>query len=120
MAKVKPFKSWDEVVTFALTLPETELGTSYGRPAVKVRGKAFVYPGREAGSFAVSSPLEEKAFLIETDPATFWETPHYRGWPAVLVRFGSKDRPRIELVIRRAWWDRASKAQRALQSAARP
>ena len=23
--------------------------------------------------------------LMETDPATFWETDHYRGWPAVLV-----------------------------------
>jgi len=107
-----PFTSWDEVVAFAMALPETELSTSYGRPAVKVRGKAFVYPGREQGSFAISSPLEEKEFLMETDPDTFWETPHYRGWPAVLVRFGSAERERIEAVIARAWWDRASKAQR--------
>jgi hypothetical protein len=49
---------------------------------------------------------------METDPATFWETAHYRGWPAVLVRFGRPDRERTERVIARAWWDRASKAQR--------
>lgn len=113
-------KDWDEVVAFALALPDTELSTSYGRPAVKVRGKAFVYPGREAGSFAVSTPLGEKDVLMETDPDTFWETPHYRGWPAVLVRFGSADRERIENVIRRAWWDRASKAQRAVFGSERP
>jgi hypothetical protein len=107
----KPFDSWDSVMAFALTLPGTEESTSYGRPAVRVRGKAFVYPGREKSSFAVASPLEEKEFLMETDPDTFWETPHYSGWPAVLVRFGSPERERIETVIRRAWWDRLGKAQ---------
>ena len=106
-------KDWDEAADFALSLPETELSTSYGRPAVKVRGKAFLYPGREKGSFAVASPLGDKELLMETDPETFWESDHYRGWPAVLVRFGSADRERIETVIARAWWDRASKAQRA-------
>ena len=106
-------KHWAEAAAYALMLPETELGTSYGKPAVKVNGKAFLYPGREPDSFAVASQLSEKELLIETDPATFWETPHYRGWPAVLVRFGSPDRDRIETVIRRAWWDRLKKAQRA-------
>jgi hypothetical protein len=48
---------------------------------------------------------------METDPDTFWQTDHYRGWPAVLVRFGSSDRERIETVIRRAWWDRLTKKQ---------
>ena len=106
-------KDWEEAAAFALTLPGTELGTSYGRPAVKVNGKAFLYPGREPDSFAVASPLGEKEVLMETDPGTFWETDHYRGWPAVLVRFGSAERDRIRTVIRRAWWDRLKKAQRA-------
>ena len=108
----RPFDDWEEVKAFSLSLPDTELSTSYGRPAVKLRGKAFVYPGREAGSFAIASPLDEKEMLMLTDPGTFWETPHYSGWPAVLVRFGSPERERIEAVITRAWWDRASKAQR--------
>ena len=100
-------------MAFALALPGTEESTSYGKPAVRVRGKAFVYPGREEGSFAIACPLEEKELLMETDPGTFWETAHYRGWPAVLVRFGSSDRERIELVIRRAWWDRLTKKEQA-------
>ena len=113
-------KDWDEVVAFALALPDTELSTSYGKPAVKVRGKAFVYPGREAGSFAVATPLGEKEILMETDPDSFWETPHYRGWPAVLVRFESDDPGRVARVIERAWWDRASRAQRTARGGARP
>ena len=115
----EPFRSWDEVAAFALALPDTQLSSSYGRPAVKVRGKAFVYPGREKGSFAVATPIGEKELLMETEPDTFWETAHYRGWPAVLVKFGSPSRERIEMVIERAWWDRASKAQRA-EFGARP
>ena len=103
---------WEDASSFALGLPGTELSTSYGKPAVQVNGKAFLYPGREAGSFAIASPLPEKELLIETDPDTFWETDHYRGWPAVLVRFGRPDRERIELVIKRAWWDKAPRALR--------
>ena len=111
MSPADSFDSWDSVMAFALTLPGTEQSTSWGAPTVRVRGKAFVYPGREQGSFAVASPIDEKELLMETDPSAFWETDHYRGWPAVLVRFGSADRERIETVIRRAWWDRLSKTQ---------
>ena len=67
MSKGPTFHNWDGVMAFALALPGAEESTSYGRPAVKVRGKAFVYPGREAGSFAISSPLEEKELQIERD-----------------------------------------------------
>jgi hypothetical protein len=110
--RTKPFETWAEVAAFALSLPDTEPSTSYGKAAVRVRGKAFIFPGREQGNFAVMSPLDEKELLMETEPDTFWETPHYSGYPAVLVRFDSPSRERIELVIQRAWWDRASKAQR--------
>ncbi|MDQ2879600.1 MAG: hypothetical protein M3R41_11070, partial [Pseudomonadota bacterium] len=55
---------------------------------------------------------EEKTILIETDPDTFWQTKHYEGWPGLLVRYGSNDPERIKRVITRAWWDKASQAQR--------
>lgn len=103
---------WDAVVTFALTLPDSYLDPFYGTPCPKVNKKAFVSPGREPGSFHVMCPHEEKAVLIETDPDTFWQTPHYEGWPGLLVHYGSADPDRVKNVIRRAWWDRASKTQR--------
>lgn len=112
-SSTEPFDGWDSVMAFALKLPGAEPSTSYGAPTVRIRGKPIVYPGRESGSFAIASPLVEKELPIETDPETFWETDHYRGWPAVLVRYGSADRERIETVIGRAWWDRTSKSQRS-------
>lgn len=105
--------SWEEVVAFACALPGVTMSPYYGVPCPKVNGKAFVSPGREAGSFHVAAPHEEKAVLLETDPDTFWQTPHYHNRPGLLVRFGSADPERVQAVIRRAWWDRATKAQRA-------
>lgn len=103
---------WDDVVAFALSLPDVEMASFYGTPAPKVNGKAIVGPSREPGSFYLPSTHGEKAILLETDPETFWETDHYRGWPGLLVRYG-RERERVEMLIRRAWWDRAKKPQRA-------
>ena len=105
---------WDAVVAFALTLPATQLSTSYGQPALKVDGKAFTSTGREPGSFHVRSPHEEKAILLDTDPDTFWQTAHYANWPGLLVRYGSADPERVELVLSRAWWDAAKAPTRKL------
>lgn len=93
---------WADAVAFALTLPDTELSTSYGSPAVKVasNGRAFLFTGREADtSFGLALDLDSVEMLIETDPDSFWQTPHYRGWPAVLVRFGSPDIDRVRAMI---------------------
>jgi hypothetical protein len=104
--------NWADVQAFALTLAGTELSTSYGQPAVKVGGRMFVSTGREPGSFHVRCPFEEKAVLIDTDPATFWQTPHYAAWPGLLVRYGNADLDRVRLVVARAWWDAITPAKR--------
>ena len=109
----RAFGAWRAVEAFALTLPDVEAGTSYGKPAVKMRSKmiaATTAPGVD--SFVLAVTLPEKELLLETDPDTFWETDHYRGWPAVLVRYGSEAGERIAALIARAWWDRATVAQR--------
>lgn len=108
---------WDAVVAYALSLPGTEASTSYRQPAAKVNGKLIVSTGHEPGSFHVAAPFEEKALLIETDPDTFWQTPHYENWPGLLVRYGSADPDRVRHVIARAWWDRLTKAQQKVHGA---
>ena len=94
---------WDDVVAFALSLPKSELSTSYGQPAVKVNGRAFLYTSREADtSFGLSMDLDTIEMLKETDPDTYWQTPHYEGWPGVLVRYGSADPERVRAMIERS------------------
>jgi hypothetical protein len=97
--------TFDEAVAFASTLPGTELSTSYGKPAVKVasNGRAFLFRGHEPEtSFAVAIDMDTIEILKATDPATFWQTPHYEGWPAVLIRCDSKDEERVREIIERA------------------
>ena len=97
--------TFDEAVAFALDLPGTELSTSYGKLAVKVasNGRAFLYPGREADtSFAVAIDLDTIEILKATDPDSFWQSAHYEGWPAVLVRYDSKDPKRVRELIERS------------------
>jgi hypothetical protein len=110
----EPIRCWDDAVAFALSLPGTELSTSYGKPAVKVNGRAFLYTGHEqASSFGVAIDLDTVEMLKETDPDTFWQSPHYEGWPAVLIRFDSADPERVRSVIERSRdWTAAKPAPR--------
>lgn len=104
---------WRDVVAIGLRLPAVEEGTSYGKPALKLNGKMLAAAtAPDPGSFVLRVGVEEKAVLIDTDPATFWETDHYRGWPAVLARYGTPAGERIAVLLARAWWDRATAAQR--------
>jgi hypothetical protein len=105
-------KDWAEVCATACALPDVEMSPHYGTPCPKVNGKAFCAPGREAGSFVLFVGGDEKAMLMETDPDTFWQTDHYRNYPAILARFGTDARERIVTYIERAWWDRAKRPQR--------
>jgi hypothetical protein len=106
--------TFDEAVAFALTLPGTELSTSYGKPAVKVaaNGRAFLFPSHEADtSFGIAIDLDTVDLLKETEPETYWQTPHYEGWPGVLVRYEATDEERVRDVIRRSRDWTAAKAK---------
>ena len=105
--------AWDDAVAYALSLPDTILSTSFGKPAVKVasNGRAFLYTGHEdTTSFGIAIDLDSVEMLKETDPDTFWQTPHYEGYPAVLIRYGSADPDRVKAMIERSReWTAAKK-----------
>jgi len=108
----EPLDSFAAAEAFALTLPGTERTTSYGKPAVGVaaNGRAFLFTGGEADtSFALAIDLDMIDLLKETEPETYWQSPHYEGWPAVLVRYDSPDPERVRDVIRQAHSQAAAK-----------
>lgn len=97
--------SWEAARDFALSLPGTELAKHYGKPAVKVsaNGRAFLGTGREADtSFVLHIDIATAEMLMATGPETFWQTPHYEGYGAVLVRYASPDPERVKGTIRLA------------------
>jgi hypothetical protein len=92
----------------AAGLAEVVTGTCYGTPALAVRGKAFARM-KEAGILVVMCALEEKEMLIELAPDLYFETNHYKGWPAMLVRLGViSDRELTQRLIA-AWRQKAPK-----------
>jgi hypothetical protein len=111
--------NWSDVVAMGTLLPGVETGTSYGRPALKVRGKAIAAAGKEPDHFVLMVALEELEVLIETEPQAFFQTDHYKGWPAVLARYTTADPARIAMLLERAWMRRASKAQRTARAGER-
>ncbi|MBB4617038.1 hypothetical protein [Sphingomonas abaci] len=106
-------RDWAEVAAAGLALPGVVEGASYGQPALRFRGATLAgTTAPDPGSFVLHVSLADKPVLIATDPDSFWETDHYRKWPAVLVRYGTGAGERIARLLARAWWDRATVAQR--------
>jgi len=97
--------SWDAVVAYALSLPDTELTTYYGGPAVKANDRAVITPGHEADSFCLHIDKAKVEMLMEIDPDTFWQTPHYAGYPALLVRYdtANAEMVRDQIAASRDW-----------------
>ena len=92
----------------AAKLPEVEASTSHGKSALKLRGK-FMAGVKEADVLVLMCPVEEKEMLIEAEPAIYFETDHYKGWPAVLVRLPNISQAELRHRLSRAWRMRAPK-----------
>jgi hypothetical protein len=126
---------WDDVRRIALGLPETSERTSRELATWCVREKGFVWerPLRPAdiralGDQAPTGPilgarvehLVAKEALLADDPEVFFTTPHFDGYPAVLVRLDRIAVEDLDEVIVEAWLARAPKrlAQAYLDEAA--
>ncbi len=115
---------WQHVRRVALSLPEASERSSRGRAQWRVREKLFVWerplrPGevRQLGSSAPDGPilgvrvesLGVKEALIAGDPAVFFTTPHFDGYPAVLVQLERIEHDELEELVVEAWLARAPK-----------
>jgi hypothetical protein len=116
--------SWDDVDRLALALPEAGGGSSYGNRAWTVKGKAFAWErplrrgDREAlGDAAPDGPilgarvehLIAKDALLADAPDVYFTTPHFDGYPAILVRLESIAVDELEELLAEAWLARAPK-----------
>ncbi len=93
-------------------LPGVEEAPSYGMPSLKVMGK-FLARVREPDVLVVMCALEEKEFLMQNDPAVYFETDHYKGWPAVLVRLSKIGDAELTHRLQIAWRRQAPKKLQA-------
>ena len=115
--------TWNEVRKVALALPDTTQTLSHGQRAWLVRMKFFVWerPLRRSdlkalGPTAPTGPilgirtagLEMKEAMLASNPAIYFTTPHFDGYPAVLARLPKLPVSVLRKVILEAWCARAS------------
>ena len=125
--------TWEQVRRIALRLPETSEQNRHGTAAWFVRDKAFAWerPLRKSDLEALGDRAPRGAILavrvehllakearLEAQPEVCFTTPHFDGFPAVLVRLGKAKAAELEEMLVEAWLARASKtlARRYLQS----
>lgn len=117
--------SWRDVRRYALALPGTsEERSASGTAAWLVNKKFFAWerPLRRSdlaalGDDAPTGPilgvrtadLDMKDVLLASDPGVFFTTPHFDGYPAVLIRLGTIAPTSLKPIIVEGWLARAPK-----------
>ena len=92
-----PADIFDTVRMVGLTLPDVEVTTRYdGSPVLKMRGIFMAglatHRSVEPETLVVRIGLEEREWLMEDAPETYYLTDYYRSYPLVLVRLSRIDR----------------------------
>ena len=115
---------WEDVRRIALSLPETSERPQWGNASWRVRNKSFVWerPLRQSdlkalGEDAPDGPilgarvehLVAKDALIADNQGVYFTTPHFDGYPAVLVRLENIGLDELEELTVEAWLARAPK-----------
>ena len=117
--------SLDDVRRLALALPETQERSSYGgAPAWAVKGRSFVWErplrGADLQALGAAAPagtvlgvsvadLGVKEALLADDGEVVFTTPHFDGYPAILVRLDRIAPEDLDELIVEAWLARAPK-----------
>jgi hypothetical protein len=114
--------AWDEVRRLALALPETDERESRGSRQWRVKDKMFVWerPLRRSdiealGEAAPDGPilgarvehLGAKEALLADSSGVYFTTPHFDGYPAILVQLDLISVAELEEVTVEAWLARA-------------
>ena len=97
--------TFDDVRRIALTLPGVEEGQWYGTPGLKVKAKGFTRLKEKMDDVIVLGvgTILERDFLLESDPAVFFITDHYRDYPALLIRLAAIDEEMLTELLTMAW-----------------
>lgn len=117
--------TWRDVRNYALALPGVAEATSGGGNAAWIVNKKFFAwerPLRPAdiaalGASAPKGPilgvrtqdLEMKEALLRSKSKVYFTTPHFDGYPAVLIRLDTISSKELKDVIEEAWLARAGK-----------
>jgi hypothetical protein len=113
--------TWDDIRAITAGLPATA-ETAEHQWRVRNKPLAWERPLRRSDREALGAAAPEgdilgvrvadvgvKEALIAEDPAVYFTTPHFDGYPAVLVRLGAIEPDELRDLLRDAWLTQAPK-----------
>jgi hypothetical protein len=114
--KVSGRSAFDRVRLVGLMLPDVEAATRYdGSPVLKLGGCFMAglatHHSAEPDTLVVRVGFEEREWLLEDAPETYYLTDYYRSYPLVLVRLSRVDRDALRDLLSVSWQLTAAKAR---------
>ena len=112
--------TFDLVREIGLALSDVAVGTMYGSPALKVRGRLLtclaINKSAEPDSLVVAIDFDQRSGMLADAPETYYLTDHYADYPVVLVRLSQirndeLRHTRMENVIRNWTYNDAQSAE---------
>ena len=105
-----PVVTWATIRKIALSLPEA-VEDPGERPGYRVRGKLFAWKSRDrdGGTLALRVDRDEKQLMLDSHPDLYFQTPHYEGYPGVLVHLDAIGVDELRERIEDAWLIQAPK-----------
>jgi len=108
-------RSWAAIGEYlCAAFPGCAMDPRGGREAVRAGGKVLAYLAVNERSRAPGLPANEefvvvrigfdrRAELLESNPEAYFVTPHYRNWPAVIVRLTTADQRELRELLGESW-----------------
>jgi hypothetical protein len=94
--------TYEDVHAMVMALPDTEATTSWDSRSFKVNKKVILY-FTEKNGLALKVSFDERDFLLEVAPDTFFVTDHIKNWPIVYARPESLDPDFLKDNILKVW-----------------
>jgi hypothetical protein len=115
---------FDVVRTIGLTLTDTEAATNWaGFPVLKLHGCFMAglasHPSAEPATLVVRYDIDERAWLIEDAPDTYYLTDFYRPYPLILARLPRLSRDALADLLSVSWRMTLAKSRRPAPASAR-
>src|SRR5215510_1549741 len=113
--------AFEIVRVVGLTLPDVEAATKYdGSPVLKVGGRFMAglatHPSAEPDTLVVRHGVEEREWLLDEAPETYYLTDYYRRYPLVLVRLSRIEPDALRDVLSVSWRLTATKSRKRSQA----